>query len=289
VSTGEGKGWAKGKTAATDARVARNADAHRGLTYRRHLSPAEDRRHHSADECVVRTLPLAWSESMAYVVGLMATDGCLISDGRHLTFDSGDEQLVRTFLQCLGRPIRYRTKTSESGGVEYQAQFGDVELYRWLGSIGLMPRKSLVLGAIDVPEEFLHPLARGLLDGDGSVVNYWYDGTGKAKGRRYEGLTTSFNSASRPHVEWLRARLSESIGVKGALVRQPPTQRGTIMWRLQYAIRESAILLRHLYPSAHVPCLHRKRLVWVDYAMRHGLPSTLDRIAEERMSYHLAS
>lgn len=226
---------------------------------------------------------------MAYVVGLMATDGCLIRDGRHLAFDSGDEDLVKTFLGCLGRPLTYRAKRTESGGVDYQAQFGDVAFYRWLSSVGLTPRKSLVLGPIDVPDEFLHPLARGLLDGDGSLLDYWYDGTGKAKGRRYEGFVTVFNSASRPHLEWLRARLAGSLSIKGALCPQPPTERGTVMWRLAYAIRESSILLPHLYRSLDEPCLLRKRRIWEDYATRHGLRITLNAIAEGRGTYARAA
>ena len=32
--------------------------------------------------------------------------------------------------------------------------------------------KSLTLGSIDVPDEFLLPVVRGRLDGDGSVVNF---------------------------------------------------------------------------------------------------------------------
>lgn len=288
MGTGEGKGWARGKTASSDARIAKNAATHCGMSYRRHLRAEEDRRHHSVDGCVARTLPLEWSPTMAYVVGLMATDGCLLNTGRHLAFDSGDEQLVRTFLACLGRPLVYRTRRTMSGGGEYQAQFGDVRFYRWLQGIGLMQRKSLVLGAIDVPGDLIFPLARGLLDGDGSLIDYWYDGTGKAKGKRYEGFVSVFLSASRPHLEWLRAELARSLSINGALCPQPPTERGTVMWRLAYAIRESAMLLPHLYPSLDAPCLLRKRLIWEDYATRHGLLVTLDAIAEARGTYRAA-
>lgn len=109
---------------------------------------------------------------MAYVVGLMATDGGLSSDRRHLTFDSGDENLVKTFLACLGRQAIYRTKRTKKGGICYQAQFSDVRFYRWLRTVGVHPRKSLTIGAIDVPDEFIAPLARGLFEGDGHISNF---------------------------------------------------------------------------------------------------------------------
>ena len=50
----------------------------------------------------------------------------------------------------------------------YRATFSDVELYRWFLSVGLTPAKSLTLAGIDVPDAYLLPVVRGLLDGDRS-------------------------------------------------------------------------------------------------------------------------
>jgi hypothetical protein len=72
----------------------------------------------------------------------------------------------------VGRPIRYGPRETRTGGIAYRAAFSDVELYRWFMSIGLTPAKSLTLGGIDVPDAFLLPVVRGLLDGNGSVVNF---------------------------------------------------------------------------------------------------------------------
>jgi hypothetical protein len=211
---------------------------------------------------------------MAYVVGLLATDGCLINDGRHLNFKSEDRQLVETFLRCLGRPassvkIAKRHRTAK---VHFYAQFGDVAFYHWLESIGLMPRKSLILGAIDVPPEYLLDCARGLLDGDGSLVNNRYRGGGKAAGRTYEGFTTRFISASREHVEWLRGELRDLLGIKGGLT--PASPRGGC-WSISYGIRESSVLLPRIYSDESVPKLDRKWETWRSYAERHGYAATL--------------
>lgn len=101
----DGKAWAKGKSAATDPRIARNAAAHRGMTYTRRMPVELDRRlFNGSGHSARRTVELEWSPVMAYVVGLMATDGCLLSMRKQLNFKSEDEQLVRTFLECLGRP-----------------------------------------------------------------------------------------------------------------------------------------------------------------------------------------
>ncbi|MDQ2953063.1 MAG: hypothetical protein M3R54_12470, partial [Chloroflexota bacterium] len=168
-----GKDWAKGRTAANDPRIARAAQAHRGLSYRPRLRAAPT---------------IEWSSRIAYAVGLIATDGCLIRNGRHIAFVTQDEELMRTFLACIGHTEqRYRKELTRIGNDLYRVQLSDANLHRWLMSVGLTPRKSLTLGSIDVPDEFFADTVRGLLDGDGSVYvarhrptvrrypYYWYE------------------------------------------------------------------------------------------------------------------
>jgi len=121
-------------------------------------------------------LELAWSAEMAYIIGLMATDGCLYSGRRKLNFKSMDRVLVTTFLRILGRSNRVKEAPTEEGGIVYLTEFSDSFLYEWFRSVGLTPRKSLTLGPLTVPDEYLLPLARGLLDGDGSVINETFIG-----------------------------------------------------------------------------------------------------------------
>lgn len=268
---GEGKGWAKGRTAASDARVARNAARRTGMIYQRHLTPEQDRRYRGRGG---RTLPLEWSETMAYVVGLMATDGCLITKGRrHLAFDSGDECLVRTLLACIGCHPTYRPKRDKrSGEVSYQAQFSDARFYRWLRSIGIHPRKSLTIGAIDAPDELIAPLARGLFEGDGHLANFAHAPTRRAQPDYiYERLWLYFNSASRPHLEWLSVVLERTLHISGYLEDRPATETRKAFYRLKFGNRDSVTLLRAMYPHPDVPKLERKWKVWNDYARRKGL------------------
>jgi hypothetical protein len=262
-----GKDWAKGRTAATDARIARNAAARRGLQYTRHIPMEQDRRLTGG----FRTLALEWSPVMAYVVGLMATDGCLSKDRRHLSFDSNDLPLVETFLRCLGRPIRYRTMKTSIGNDRYQAQFSDVRFYRWLLAAGLTPRKSLTLGAIEVPREFLVPLVRGLLDGDGSVYTLVHAPTRERyPNYRYERLWVHFNSASERHIEWLRTEVIGALGLAGYVERRPATEERNAFFRLKNGNRASKVLLRTLYSDPAAPRLERKWAKWHDYATRHS-------------------
>lgn len=246
-----GKDWAKGLTAATDPRIARMAEARRGKSrgpYRLRRTPAWE-----------------WTPEVAYAVGLLATDGNLSPSGRHVSVSSAEREVLETFLRCVGRRAKIGIVKGGYGTHGLRVQIGDVGLYRWLQSIGLTPRKSLTLGSIDVPDGVLAHLLRGLLDGDGSVIDSTYDGTGKAKGRKYRRLLVRFNTASREHAAWVRERVRARYGLSGGLW----CEEG--MYQLTYAKRASLLLLPLLYPAPDVPCIARKREVWQNFERQGGL------------------
>jgi hypothetical protein len=248
--------------------VARAAAAHRGKIYQRR-TPFEECRWPFAGRT---TLALAWSDEMAYIVGLTVTDGCLLTGRRVINFKSEDLQLVQTYLAVLGRTNRIRKeKTHKPGGIVYTTQFGDAQLYEWFRSVGLTPRKSLTLGAIGVPNEFIVPLARGLMDGDGGIANFIHSPTRAAyPNYRYERLIVSFNSASKAHLEWLRARL-EAVVLESGSLNCFHLESGRDMYRLQYGKYASLRLLRLFYSDPSSPRLIRKWRKWTDYLTRNAL------------------
>lgn len=267
MAKGEGKGWARGKSAATDPRVARAAAAHVGLAYANHLPPGTAKYHRSE-----RALPLQWSDAMAYVVGLTATDGCLFTGFKKINFKSNDRDLVAAYLVALGRTNRIKSAPTRTGGVVYFTEFGDAALYRWLLGIGLTPRKSLTLGAIDVPDEFLAPLMRGLFEGDGTIQNFTHRPTPtSAPNYTYERVWLYFSSASRAHIDWLRQRSTDRYGVHGYVEARDATEHRHAFYRLKFGNYDSITLLRVMYPSDDVPMLRRKWQIWVDYRRRHDL------------------
>jgi aromatic ring-cleaving dioxygenase len=203
----------------------------------------------------------------------MATDGCLVNTGRHLAFTSGDADLMETLLSCLDRPLRYRAVRTKAGGTAFWAQFGDVMLYRWLQAVGLMQRKSLVLGALHVPDEYFFHSVRGLLDGDGSVINLVHRPTLKTYADyRYERLWVKFHSASQAHTEWLRTELEDRLGIKG-YIELPKLRPGRHqMYNLKYGKHASIRLLSRLYEDADAPRLLRKWRIWESYRLRNLVP-----------------
>ncbi len=166
------------------------------------------------------------SAEMAYIVGLTATDGCLASGRRAINLKSADRQLVETYLTHQG--WRHRLP----GPVLRHAAI------RMVQSIGLTPRKSLTLGAIHIPDAFLAPLVRGLLDGDGNISNAWWRAdTSRRSDYYYEWLRTRFASATPAHLEWLKDRLRKRLNLRGWIWRD--VTRGNGMGWLTYGKHDS--------------------------------------------------
>jgi hypothetical protein len=202
-----------------------------------------------------------WSSDVAYAVGLIATDGNLSRDGRHLTLVSKDCHLLETFRTCLDiRRATIRPHRSGFGRVGLlRLQWGDRHFYDWLLGIGLTPAKSLTLGALTVPDAVFPDFVRGCLDGDGSVVVY-IDRQHIPRCSRYvyERLYVSLVSASRAFLDWIQSSIHRLVALKGSIAAKRVEGRSAA-WTLRYAKRESIELLRWIYYSPAVPCLLRKR------------------------------
>jgi hypothetical protein len=197
-----------------------------------------------------------WSPETAYVVGLIATDGNLSRRRYGLALSSNDVDLLETARRCLQLTNSITRYTNSRC---YHIQWRDRRFYDWLVDIGLTPAKSLTLGALAVPDEYFADFFRGCIDGDGTVLVYT-DRYHTAKKERYvyERLYVSLVSASRPFLDWMRARIRTAVGVDGFIdERRKEGQRS--LWRLRYAKADSIRLIGWMYYAPNVPCLARKR------------------------------
>ncbi|HUC01711.1 MAG TPA: hypothetical protein VMA75_02295 [Candidatus Paceibacterota bacterium] len=194
---------------------------------------------------------LAWSPEFAYAIGLLVTDGCLSGDGRHIELTSKDEEQMQNYVRCLGIKNKIGFKVSGySRKMAMRVQFSDVNFYNFLFGIGLMPRKSKILGAIAIPDEYFFDFLRGDFDGDGTFYAYW-----DPRWRSSYMFYTVFVSASEQHMQWMRNEIFRQIGIRGYLTASGDTP----MYSLKYAKAESLKLLPKMYYNPEVVCLSRKR------------------------------
>lgn len=193
-----------------------------------------------------------WSPEFAYAIGLITTDGCLSSDGRHFDFTSKDIDQLKTFMKCLGIKNKIGLKTSGFSKKKFtRVQFGDVNFYKFLLGIGLTPRKSKTLGKLEIPKEYFFDFLRGHLDGDGTFYSYW-----DPRWRSSFMFYTVFISASKAHINWLRSKIFNFLKIKGHISKDGKN----VAYNLRYAKNESIKLLHKIYYKKSLASLKRKRL-----------------------------
>lgn len=193
---------------------------------------------------------LEWSPEFAYAIGLLVTDGCLSPSQRHITLVSKDREMLENFKKCLNIDNKISDHHSGMGRINLRVQLGDVEFYRFLNSIGVMPRKTKTIGAVDIPDEYFFDFLRGHHDGDGTFYSYW-----DPRWRSSYMFYTVFISASETHVLWLRKKIFEMVGIQGHFTATGDTP----IYSLKYAKTESLKLLPNMYYNPEVVCLSRKR------------------------------
>lgn len=196
---------------------------------------------------------IEWSPKFAYAIGLLTTDGNLSPDGRHINFTSKDKELILIFKDCLrlsnkiGRKAREKSKEKKY----YVIQFGDVTFYKFLLDINLDSNKSKTLSNLRIPDKYFFDFLRGHFDGDGTFYSYW-DTRWKSSFMFY----TNFISASKNHVQWLRAEIYRKLRINGHITKS----RNSSIYNLKYAKGESLKLLPQLYSKGNGPYLQRKYL-----------------------------
>src|SRR3989344_1379537 len=191
---------------------------------------------------------MLWNENLAYAVGLIATDGNLSKDGRHIDLTSKDIEQIENFLKAIKASHKISLKSSGfSQKMYYRTQFSDVKFYRFLLSIGLFPAKSKTIGKLKIPEKFFADFLRGCLDGDGYTYSY-FDPRWKSSFQLYTG----FVSASKTHLDWLNLTIVKLYGIKGTI------RFHTRAFTLEYAKKNSLILLKQIYYKKDILYLERK-------------------------------
>lgn len=190
-----------------------------------------------------------WSNEIGYIVGLMASDGCLSKDRRHLDLTSVDVDQLENFLVALKRRVKISEKNNKSKTTAYRVQFSDVALYDFLVKVGLTPNKSMTISHLNIPDKYYKDFLRGLYDGDGSSNAFW-DARWKSSYMYY----TRFASASMNFIVFIQSKNSELMGIGGGSIIRT---KGAFM--LSYAKSESKKIYDFMYYSDNVICLGRKR------------------------------
>ncbi|HOI60231.1 MAG TPA: LAGLIDADG family homing endonuclease [Candidatus Pacearchaeota archaeon] len=188
------------------------------------------------------------SPEIAYIIGLIATDGYLSKDGRHIEFTSKDLELIEKFKKILKLKNKISIKSDgKTKNTYYRIQFGNVKFYKYLNGIGITNNKSKTIDKVIIPQEYFYDFLRGHFDGDGSFYSY-FDKRWKNSFMFY----ISFHSASKNHLEWIRKEIHSRIMIKGSLTK------GNREYSLRFAKKETLKLFYEMYYDSNIFFLERK-------------------------------
>jgi hypothetical protein len=195
-----------------------------------------------------------WTPPLAYVVGLVTTDGCLKSDQpKVVDFSSTDQVLIDLYQCCLGIAAHVISVRQRTGRQLLSVKVSDAAYRGFLTDVGLKPNKSCILGALNIPVAVFPDFLRGCVDGDGSI---WIT---QRQGRPLFGIQIA--SGSEAFFAWLQDTVARLTRIVSHIYRRERR------WDLRFNACYADALAEWMYYTSDVPHLPRKRAVWEKYRL----------------------
>lgn len=113
----------------------------------------------------------------AYLIGLLLTDGYVLSDRDGLGLDLTDEDCIQFVAQTIG--TKYKTYSDNVHKTKYRVLITVPGITEQVKRFGIVKNKSLIIPAPQLfkeEEQYIPYIIRGIIDGDGSVAKTSYGG-----------------------------------------------------------------------------------------------------------------
>ena len=113
----------------------------------------------------------------AYLIGLLLTDGYVLSDRNGVALDMTDEDVIAFIAKTIGTD--YKSYSDGIHKIKYRVIITASKLKQQVSRFGVIPNKSLIVPAPQLLQEerqYLPYIIRGIIDGDGSVAKTSYGG-----------------------------------------------------------------------------------------------------------------
>ena len=214
----------------------------------------------------------SWSSNMAYVLGFVVADGCVMQrKGRKSSFmfniTTKDKGHLVNIQKVMCSKYKIGMKAGE-GSIEKNVSFVQItnkKICLDLIDLGVVPRKTYGLGEINVPNEYSADFVRGFFDGDGSVYIYNVNDTSQIK--------VGFVCASVQFLDHFNKQLCKSLGVKEKSVHLTKAYGVRVArYSIDFYISDCEKLYNFMYGNNPELYLERKRKVfeeWQNIKRRH--------------------
>lgn len=196
---------------------------------------------------------IKWGGDFAYVIGVIATDGNLSPDLRHIHITSKDEEMILNCKKCLGidNIIGRKARGGSKDKKYYVLQFGDKIFFEFLLEIGITPKKSKTINELKIPREYFKDFLRGCIDGDGSIT------ISKHSESRHPQYKVRLCSASKEFLVWILKSCTDILKVKGGSICIP---KKSSIYTLTFAKEDSIKICKSIYNNKNTS-LSRKRKI----------------------------
>lgn len=198
---------------------------------------------------------------MAYVLGLIVSDGCIIiphsdrgSDRKIVSIKSIDRPMLEMVMEMMGANYSITNcGLTQAGNTAWRIGIANRQIVEDVIGWGVTQRKTLTATFPPLPDEVRPDFVRGLFDGDGSVGSYRY-------GRRESDVCGNGRWSLRAYILGTHAVLEPIPSVFGVSCKIVP--RGKISKLVAGTHEELVRMYNSMYYAAGVPCLVRKRDVF---------------------------
>ena len=200
----------------------------------------------------------AWTHNFAYAVGLIASDGNLSPDLRHINITSKDREMLVMMKDILklenkiGRKARGGSKMKKY----YVLQFGSKNFFEFLLSIGLTPAKSKTMNALLIPDLYFLDFFRGCMDGDGNINEFQHPESAQIQ------LRIGLSSASKEFLLWVHKKIRTLNTVRGGWIDKRPYKS---VYTLRFGKQDSIKIMQAMYHSKARYFLKRKHKTATTY------------------------
>lgn len=198
-----------------------------------------------------------WSEGIAYLIGLITSDGTLRKFRQSIKIGSKDLEMIENVQSIVYEEITGRKnkivyeekKLIKTGKVfpAYSYSFTSRQFYQFCIDLGLMPNKSLILEELIIPDSYFAHFLRGVVDGDGCYYPR------KQYHKTYLYITIA--SGSYPFLLWLKSKCQLCLKTKGGSISNKKTK-----YDLSFTATNSIKIIEGIYSKANYFLSRKKNI-----------------------------
>jgi hypothetical protein len=183
-----------------------------------------------------------WSSNMAYILGFILSDGCIVKSKRKGHSDSlkfGLHFKDADILKKIKRELKSEHKISEVDDALHLS-IASQTIVNDLKDLGVTYRKSLSEHVPGVPKLFIRDFIRGFVDGDGSIK---IDRTGYPNLAVYGG---------REIIKFIKDHFLKKFDIYSKISKGARSKEGKYLYHIVYRCNSAQTLLAYLYKDSRL-------------------------------------